>query len=71
MLNSVFIAVPSCLGYLARVNAAELWQLLLLVCVSHGLGVLIGSRMDSVVPINALKIFVAVFSVGIAIYMLA
>lgn len=71
LLNSVFIAVPSCLGYLARVNAAELWQLLLLVCVSHGLGVLVGSRMASVVPINALKIFVAVFSVSIAIYMLA
>ncbi len=71
LLNSVFIAVPACVGYLARVDAGALLRLLLLVCVSHGLGVFAGSRMASVVPVNALKIFVAVFSVCISLYMLA
>ena len=70
LLNSVFIAVPACMGYLARVELGQVWQLMLLVCVSHGFGVLVGSRMASVVPVNGLKTFVAVFSVGISLYML-
>lgn len=70
LLNSVFIAVPACVGYLVRVDIGKVWQLMLLVCVSHGLGVLVGSRMAGSVPVNALKIFVAVFSVCISLYML-
>lgn len=70
LLNSVFIAVPACIGYLGRVDVGQVWRLMLLVCVSHGMGVLIGSQMANVVPVNALKIFVAVFSVCISLYML-
>ena len=70
LLNSVFIAVPACIGYLGRVDVGSVWELMLLVCVSHGLGVLLGSKMANVVPVNALKIFVAVFSVCISLYML-
>ena len=70
LLNSVFIAVPACLGYLGHVNVGEVWQLMVLVCFSHGVGVLVGSKMAGIVPVNALKVFVAVFSVCIALYML-
>ena len=70
LLNSVFIAVPACVGYLARINILEFLPLLALVCISHGLGVLLGSRLADKVPVTALKIFVAVFSIFIAVYML-
>lgn len=71
LLNSVSIAIPACAGYLARVDTEALQPFLLLVCVSHGAGVFAGSRMAAIVPVNALKIFVAVFSVCISLYMLA
>ncbi len=70
LLNSVFIAVPACIGYLARISIPDFLTLLTLVCISHGLGVLIGSRLANKVPVTALKIFVAVFSIFISIYML-
>ena len=70
LLNSVFIAVPACIGYLGRVDVGRVWELMTLVCISHGLGVMLGSKMAGIVPANALKIFVAVFSVGISLYML-
>lgn len=70
LLNSVFIAVPACVGYLARINVQNFLLLLTLVCISHGLGVLVGSRLADKVPVAALKIFVAVFSIFISIYML-
>ena len=70
LLNSVFIAVPACIGYLCRVDIGKVWSLMLLICVSHGLGVLVGSKMANGVPVKALKIFVAVVSVFISLYML-
>lgn len=70
LLNSVFIAVPACIGYLGRVDVGSVWELMILICLSHGLGVLVGSKMAEIVPVNALKILVAVFSVCISLYML-
>ena len=70
LLNSVFIAVPACIGYLGRVDVGRVWELMILICLSHGLGVLVGSKMAEIVPVNALKILVAVFSVCISLYML-
>ena len=58
LFDSVFIAVPACAGYLSRVD----WKGML--------GFWIGSRFAGKVPVQGLKIFVAVFSVCIAIYML-
>lgn len=70
LFDSVFIAVPACAGYLARIDVAGCLPVLLLIAAAHGLGVLVGSRMAGSVPVNRLKQFVAVFSVGIALYML-
>lgn len=70
LFDSVFIAIPACVGYLSRIDLGSVWGLLLIVIVAHGAGVLAGSRMAGKVPVTGLKIFVAVFSVFISLYML-
>lgn len=56
---------------LSRITWTEILGLLVLVVLTHGIGVWLGSRFAGKVPVQGLKIFVAVFSVCIAIYMLA
>ena len=70
LLDSVFIAIPACIGYLSRITWTEVLGLLVLIVLTHGIGVWLGSRFAGKVPVQGLKIFVAVFSVCIAIYML-
>lgn len=70
LFDSLFIAVPACLGYLARIDVFGQLPLLLFIVITHGIGVLIGSQLSGKIPANTLKTFVAVFSVGISIYML-
>ena len=72
LFDSVFIAVPACIGYLSRItwNSPSLLLLLLLIILTHGAGVWLGSRFAGKVPVQGLKIFVAIFSICIAIYML-
>ena len=71
LFDSVFIAIPACIGYLSRITWTEIMGLLVLIVLTHGIGVWLGSRFAGKVPVQGLKIFVAVFSVCIAIYMLA
>ena len=71
LFDSVFIAIPACVGYLSRITWTEILGLLVLIVLTHGIGVWLGSRFAGKVPVQGLKIFVAVFSVCIAIYMLA
>ena len=70
LFDSVFIAIPACAGYLSRIDWKSMLGLLVLIILTHGIGVWTGSRFAGKVPVNGLKIFVAVFSVCIAIYML-
>lgn len=70
LFDSVFIAIPACIGYLSRITWTEILGLLVLIVITHGIGVWLGSRFAGKVPVQGLKIFVAVFSVCIAIYML-
>ena len=71
LFDSVFIAIPACIGYLSRITWTEILGLLVLIVLTHGIGVWLGSRFAGKVAVQGLKIFVAVFSVCIAIYMLA
>ena len=71
LFESGFIAIPACIGYLSRITWTEILGLLVLIVLTHGIGVWLGSRFAGKVPVQGLKIFVAVFSVCIAIYMLA
>lgn len=70
LFDSVFIAVPACIGYLSRITWTDTLSLLVLIMLTHGIGVWLGSHFAGKVPVQGLKIFVAVFSVCIAIYML-
>lgn len=70
LFDSVFIAVPACIGYLSRIDWMGVLGLLVLIIITHGVGVWLGSRFAGKVPVNGLKLFVAVFSVCIAICML-
>ena len=69
LFDSVFIAIPACIGYLSRITWTEILGLLVLIVLTHGIGVWLGSRFAGKVPVQGLKIFVAVFSVCIAIYL--
>lgn len=71
LLDSVFIAVPACVGYLGRLDAGAWLLVMAVIVLSHGIGVLTGSRLAGRVPVTGLKIFVAVASVAVSIYMLA
>lgn len=70
LFDSVFIAVSACIGYLSRIDWMGVLGLLVLIIITHGIGVWLGSRFAGKVPVNGLKLFVAVFSVCIAICML-
>lgn len=70
LFDSVFIAVPACVGYLSRIDWKSSAVVLAVIVITHGIGVLVGSRLAGRVPVKGLKIFVAVFSVVLAVYML-
>lgn len=70
LFDSIFIALPACFGYLSRINLTENLPMAAVIILTHGLGVLTGSRLAGKVPVNGLKLFVAVFSVLISLYML-
>ena len=60
LFDSVFIAIPACIGYLSRITWTEILGLLVLIVLTHGIGVWLGSRFAGKVPVQGLKIFVAV-----------
>lgn len=71
LFDSVFIAIPSVIGYSIQSDIAALWPFLLAGCLAHAVGVLLGSRRSRHIPQKPLKIAVAVFSILIALYMIA
>ena len=44
LFDSVFIAIPACIGYLSRITWTEVLGLLVLIVLTHGIGVWLGSR---------------------------
>lgn len=70
LFDSVFIAIPSSIGYAYGCQAQELVILLPISLFSHGLGVWIGSRKTSLVRADILKKGVAIFSILIAVFKL-
>ena len=71
LFNSIFIAIPSCIGYQhASVNRRHFITLLAVSMVSHGVGVWAGSRNAGILRPEPLKKGVAVFSICIAIFKL-
>lgn len=70
LFGSIFIALPSIVGYGLQSNISTLWSILLMSCVAHGIGVLIGSKTSHFIKQKPLKITVAIFSIAIALYMM-
>lgn len=71
LFNSIFIAVPSCIGYSMQCDPSSMLLLLGISMASHGVGVWAGSRNADMIKPQLLKRGVAVFSVLIAVYKLA
>ena len=67
LFDSIFIAIPSCIGYSLQCDMASLAGVLAVSLISHGIGVFAGSRNTSLIRPELLKKGVAVFSILIAI----
>lgn len=70
LFNSIFIAIPSCIGYSLQCDPGTFLSLLAVSMISHGAGVWAGSRNTSFLKPDPLKKGVAVFSVCIAVFKL-
>ncbi len=70
LFNSIFIAVPCCVGYSMQCDTSSIVILLLVSMVSHGVGVWAGSDNADLIKPQPLKKGVAVFSILIAIFKL-
>ena len=71
LFNSIFIAVPAIAGYAVQCKPSDLVTFLPIVVLFHGIGVVIGSRNADRIPARPLKMGVAVFSIVLAVYMIA
>ncbi len=71
LFDSIFIAFPAFLGYFRQLNDDSIIQLLIVVFLSHGFGVLLGSRQAHKINHKPLKVGVAIFSIILAVYMIA
>lgn len=70
LFDSIFIAIPSSIGYAMGCRIQDLILLLPLSLISHGIGVWAGSRNPALIRPDILKKGVAVFSVLLAIFKL-
>lgn len=67
LLNSVFIGIPACIGYMAQCSVIALLPVLSAALAAHGLGVYIGSKNAVRINQTLLKKGIAVFSIIIAV----
>lgn len=70
LFNSIFIAIPSCVGYFLEADKTGIGILLILSIVFQGIGVFFGSKIANKINVAILKKSVAIFSIGIAVYMI-
>ncbi|WP_367569442.1 sulfite exporter TauE/SafE family protein [Lacrimispora sp.] len=70
LFNSIFIGIPAASGYMLNSNFEIIKPILPVSLISHGIGVLIGSKNGNKINQNILKKSVAVFSILIAAYKL-
>lgn len=70
LFNSIFIAIPSCIGYSMQCEREAILIPLVISMISHGVGVWFGSYNNSLIKPALLKKIVAVFSILIAIFKL-
>lgn len=70
LFDSIFIAIPACVGYLANCPKEGLLLLCLISFVCQAVGVFFGAGQAGRINVKLLKKGVAVFSIAIAVYMI-
>lgn len=70
LFDSVFIALPACVGYMMQCDLSQIGMLVLITILAHGGGVLIGSSNAHKIRQRPLKMGVAVFSICLSVYMI-
>lgn len=70
LFDSIFIAIPACIGYLTNCPKDGLLILCLVSIVCQAIGVFFGAGQAGRINVRVLKKAVAVFSIAIAVYMI-
>lgn len=70
LFDSIFIALPACVGYLTNCPKEGLLLLCLVSFVCQAIGVFFGAGQAGRINVRLLKKGVAVFSIAIAVYMI-
>lgn len=70
LFDSVFIALPACAGYMMQCDLSQIGMLVLITVLAHGGGVVIGSSNAHKIKQKPLKMGVAIFSIGLSVYMI-
>lgn len=70
LFDSIFIALPACIGYLSNCPREGLLILCLVSFVCQAIGVFFGAGQAGRINVRLLKKGVAVFSIAIAVYMI-
>ncbi|GAA0333529.1 hypothetical protein GCM10008931_26510 [Oceanobacillus oncorhynchi subsp. oncorhynchi] len=70
LLNSVIIALPSIFVYFTYASIDDMHLFILFSLIGTTIGILAGSRLTNKVPVDQLKIFIAVITIISSVYML-
>ena len=70
LFDSIFIALPACVGYLTNCPKEGLLLMCLISIVFQAVGVFFGAGQAGKINVKVLKKAVAVFSIAIAVYMI-
>lgn len=70
LLDSAFIALPACVGYLSHTTMEGIPLLAACGAAAHAVGVLAGAKASGRVNLKLLRLIVGLLSVGAAVYML-
>lgn len=70
LFDSIFIALPACVGYLSNCPKEGLLVLCLISFICQAIGVFFGAGQAGRINVRVLKKGVAVFSIAIAVYMI-
>ena len=70
LFDSIFIAIPACIGYLTNCPKEGLLLMCLISVIFQAVGVFFGAGQAKRINVKILKKAVAIFSIGIAVYMI-
>lgn len=70
LFDSIFIALPACVGYLSKCPKEGLLLMCLISIIFQAIGVFFGAGQANRINVKILKKAVAIFSIGIAVYMI-